>query len=290
MLGEGDCEQRKEEARGAEDRNFHTVYQCYVPRIRDMTPYYSENGIAIYHGDCLQVMPECSPASFDACITDPPYGTTACAWDSVIPFVPMWAELDRLIQRNGALVLFGAQPFTSALVMSNVKAFKYEWVWKKSHATGQLNLNVRPMNEHDNILVFGGERLTYNLQLTNKPKGTIRAPTRMGLSDCYGSQREYDRTIPIDMRAPTTVLEFGSVNHGERGLHPTQKPINLMRYLIQTYTSAGDAILDFTCGSGTTLRAAKDTGRRAVGIDISEECCEIAAKRLSQEVFNFAEV
>lgn len=246
-----------------------------------MKPYYQRNGITIYCGDCLEVMPGLVEP-VDAIIADLPYGTTSCEWDSVISLEQLWDEYKRLIKQNGAIVLTGCEPFTSVLVMSNINWFKYDWIWKKSHATGQLNLNIQPMREHEHVLVFGQGRTTYNLQLTQKPLDKIRAPTRMGLSDCYGSQREYNRTIPVEMRAPTSVLEINSVNHGERGLHPTQKPIALMSHLVRTYTNPGELILDNTMGSGTTLVAAQNEGRQAVGIELSEEYCKIAVERLRQ--------
>jgi len=203
----------------------------------------------------------------------------------VIPFEPLWAQYKRLIKPRGAIVLFGSQPFTSALVMSNLSWFKYEWVWKKTHATGQLNLYVRPMTEHENICVFSSGRTTYNLQLTKKPKDKIRAPTRMGMSDCYGAQREYDRTIPIDSRSPTTVLEFGSVNHGERGFHPTQKPVDLLAYLIRTYTNTDEIVLDNTMGSGSTGVAAIQEGRRFIGIEKDDGYFAIAEERIKKATF-----
>ena len=239
----------------------------------------------LHCGDCLEIMPTLKSGSVDMILCDLPYGTTNCSWDSVIPFEPLWAQYKRLIKPRGAIVLFGSQPFTSALVMSNIEWFKYCWVWKKTHATGQLNLNVRPMTEHEDICVFCNGRTTYNMQLTTKPKEKIRAPTRMGLSDCYGAQREYNRTIPIDMRTPTTVLEFGSVNHGERGYHPTQKPVNLLAYLIRTYTNEGETVLDNTMGSGSTIVAAIQEGRNAIGIERDADYFAIAQRRCEKATF-----
>ena len=239
----------------------------------------------LIHGDCLEVMPTLESGSVDAIICDLPYGTTNCSWDSVIPFEPLWVQYKRLIKPRGAIVLFGSQPFTSALIMSNIDWFKYEWIWKKTHATGQLNLNVRPMTEHENICVFASGKTTYNLQMTKKPKDKIRAPTRMGMSDCYGAQREYDRTVPIDMRSPTTVLQFGSVNHGERGYHPTQKPVDLLAYLIRTYTNEGETILDNTMGSGSTIVAAIQEGRNAIGIERDADYFAIAQQRCLEATY-----
>ncbi len=138
------------------------------------------------------------------------------------------------------------------------------------------------MNEHDNILVFCDGQSTYNLQLTDKPKSKIRSPTRMGLSDVYGHQREYNRTIPIGKRVPTTLLEFGSPNHGEGGLHPTQKPVALLKYLVKTYTNPADTVLDFTMGSGTTGVACTLTGRNFIGIEIDADYYAIAERRIRE--------
>lgn len=244
----------------------------------DMTPFYDRDDITIYCGDCLEILPLLAPP-FDAIIADLPYGQTANGWDKIIPIGPLWLEYKRLIKKNGAVILFGRQPFTSMLIMSNLEWFKYEWINKKSTATGQLNVNIQPMTAHDNIVVFGEGRITYNKQLAKKPLDLIRNPTRAGPSTNYGSQREYGRTIPLDQTVPTTVLEFNK----EFGLHPTQKPLNLMRYLIRTYTNPGELILDNTMGSGTTLEAAQNEGRRAVGIEISEEYCKKARGRLKQQ-------
>lgn len=253
-----------------------------------MRPYYEHAGITIYHGDCLNVMPILPDQSFDAVITDPPYGTTACAWDTVIPFAPMWAELKRLIKPRGAIVLFGSQPFTSALVMSNVEWFKYSWVWHKSQATGHLDANRRPMKEHEDITVFSEGMSTYNPRISIKRPENIRPFTGRAATtqQVYGTfDPDAPRTIPLDMTYPRSVLKLNNVIETDR-LHPTQKPLALLEYLIQTYTNPGGAVLDFTCGSGTTLRAAKNLNRRAIGIEIEERYCEIAARRLQQEVMD----
>lgn len=244
-------------------------------------PYYEHNGITIYHGDCLEVMPTLPDASFDAIITDPPYGTTACAWDTVIPFAPMWGQLKRLVKPRGAIVLFGSQPFTSALVMSNPKMFGYEVVWDKKLPTGYLDANRKPMKRHENILLFYDGRPTYNPVMRKgiaRTKGGMKAP-----SPIYGKANSTIKTND-DNYYPTSIFEIGNTDRDVD--HPTQKPIALMEYLIVTYTNPGDTVLDFTMGSGTTLRAAKNLGRKAVGIEISEDYCGVAARRLSQEVLD----
>jgi DNA modification methylase len=252
-----------------------------------MTLYYSYNGIDIYHGDCLEVMVSLPDASFDAIITDPPYGTTACAWDTVIPFAPMWGQLKRLVKSRGAIVLFGSQPFTSALVMSNPKWFKYEWVWEKDRPSGFLDAATRPLKAHENIVVFSDKEPIYTPQKAQGVAPVNRSGTNGKSSSLY--RNDYPRVIGGGNtdRYPRTVQKFNTVNnmHGEH--HPTQKPVALLEYLILTYTDPSATVLDFTMGSGTTLRAAKNLGRQAVGIELEERYCEIAARRLAQEVMDF---
>jgi site-specific DNA-methyltransferase (adenine-specific) len=245
-------------------------------------PFYHSDAITLYHGNCLEVMPGLAAQSFDAIITDVPYGTTACAWDSPIPFVPMWACLKRLARPRAAVVLFGSQPFTSALVMSNPGMFKYSWVWHKSQATGHLDANRRPMKEHEDIAVFCEGSNIYNPQITRKKIENIRPFTSRAAKtqQVYGAfDPDTPRTIPLDMTYPRSVLKLNNVLESGR-LHPTQKPLALMEYLIRTYTNEGDTVLDFTSGSGTTLRAAKNLKRRAVGIERELHYCEVTVKRL----------
>jgi site-specific DNA-methyltransferase (adenine-specific) len=226
-------------------------------------------------------MPTLPAASFDAIITDPPYGTTACAWDTVIPFGPMWVELKRLIKPKGAIVLFGSQPFTSALVMSNPGWFRYEWVWDKKLPSGHLNAKHIPMKRHENILIFSPETLgnfTYNPKMR---RGLFRQKGSSGkLSEVYGKYDHY--TVWNDQYYPVSLIEFANANQAAKD-HPNQKPLALIEYLVDTYTGPDGTVLDFTMGSGTTLRAAKNLGRRAVGIELEEKYVEIAIKRLAQE-------
>lgn len=242
-------------------------------------PYYQHNGITIYHGNCLDILPTIDAQSIDAVIADPPYGTTACAWDSVIPFEPMWRELKRIIKPRGAIVLFGSQPFTSALVMSNPGMFKYSWVWDKKNSSGYLDAKKRPMRRHEDVNVFGDGAVNYYPIMR---KGVLRR--KGGMQNPSQVWRKHSSTVSVnDDYYPTSIIEITNANRTEKE-HPTQKPLALLEYLIQTYTNEGDTVLDFTFGSGTTLRAAKNLGRRAIGIELDERYCDIAARRLSQEV------
>lgn len=239
--------------------------------------------VRLIQGDCLEILPTLVPQSVDAIITDLPYGTTACSWDEVIPFAPMWAEVKRLLKPRGAFVTTASQPFTSALVMSNPEWFRYEWIWEKDRATGHLNAQRRPMRKHENILVFSSNGTIYNPQISRKPKESIRPISRRAASDCYGTYSESaERGIPLDMTCPLSVLKINTANNGERGEHPTQKPVALYDYLIRTYTNAGDTVLDFTMGSGTTGVACVKTGRNFIGIELDPGYFKIAERRIAE--------
>ena len=234
-------------------------------------------------GDCLEVMPTLAPGSVDAILTDLPYGTTACSWDSVIPFAPMWAAIKHVLKPRGVFVTTASQPFTSALVMSNPKWFKYEWVWNKDRATGHLDATRRPMRKHENITVFSQNGHTYNPQIADKPIENIRPVSRRAASANYGKYKEYaERGIPLDKTYPQTVLQINTVNIGERGIHPTQKPVALYEYLIRTYTNEGELVLDMCAGSGTTGVAAINTGRRVICIEQREDYADIARARIAK--------
>jgi site-specific DNA-methyltransferase (adenine-specific) len=184
-------------------------------------------------------------------------------------------------KKNASIVLTASQPFTSALVMSNVKDFKYDVVWHKTQATGHLNAKKMPMRSHETILVFASSAPTYNPQLQDKPLENIRPIGRRAASDCYGKFKESaERGIPMDKRYPQSVETFKNPNHGEAGLHPTQKPVALMEYLIKTYTNPGELVLDNTMGSGTTGVACMNTGRRFIGIERDEKYFAICQERI----------
>jgi site-specific DNA-methyltransferase (adenine-specific) len=234
--------------------------------------------IKLLHGDCLELMKDIPNGSIDAIITDPPYGTTACKWDSVIPFEPMWSELKRIIKPNGAIVLFGSQPFTSALIMSNSKMFKYEWIWHKSHPTGFASSKKRTMKYHENILIFYKKQPTYIPQMT---KGKPNHWNVNKAGKVKNTQPALNEVINInkDNKFPNSVLYFSSPNRNGI-LHPTQKPVELIEYFIKTYTNENETVLDFTMGSGTTGVACKNLNRNFIGIELDEGYFNIAKERI----------
>lgn len=246
----------------------------------------------LYKGDCLEVMKQIPSESIDAIITDPPYGTTACKWDSVIDFDLMWEQLNRIIKPNGAIVLFGSEPFSSALRMSNIKNYKYDWIWDRVSPSGFLNANLMPMKRHELISVFVNKgKPTYNKQMEKRNPNANSLGKKenyskgKGNSDpkVYGSIKD-KKIISYneDLRNPTTIIEFSKGNN-RHSLHPTQKPIALMEYLIKTYTNENETVLDFTMGSGTTGVAAKNTNRNFTGIEQDEQYFKIASERINKE-------
>jgi site-specific DNA-methyltransferase (adenine-specific) len=232
----------------------------------------------LFHGDCLEILPTLPARSVDAVICDPPYGTTACAWDSVIPLEPMWAAIRHVLKSCGAVVLFGSQPFTSALVMSNPKFFKYCWVWDKKLTVNFLNAHKQPLRQTEDIVVFYKEQCTYNPQLETRGlprnKGGYNKPNG---SENYGIYHNVDSFNNI--YHPTNLIKISNAQQVGK-LHPTQKPVALMEYLIRTYTNEGDVVLDFTMGSGTTGVAAMNTGRRFVGVEMDAGYYAIAQERI----------
>ena len=235
-------------------------------------------------GDCLDVMRDIPDGSVDMVCTDPPFGTTACKWDSVIPFEPMWAQLKRIVKPNGAIVLMASQPFTSALVMSNVAMFRYQWIWEKNKATGHLNAKKRPLVSHEDVVVFSKATTNYFPQgLVEKETPSISKGDRgrkgVGSSgDCYGAATK--DAVQTHGNYPRSVIKFTVDMKAE--FHPTQKPVALMEYLIRTYTNPGETVLDFTCGSGTTGVAAANTARRFIGIERDPDYFQIASAHIQK--------
>lgn len=231
-------------------------------------------------GDCLEKMKEIPNGSVDMVMCDLPYGTTACKWDSVIPLELLWAHYRRVCKRNAAVVLTASQPFTSALVMSNTEHFKYEWIWQKDGGSNFATVKYQPMKEHESVLVFGCGRLIYNQQKQERigsRKGKTTTTVDSGRTNSvYGTQKGCGILEVPELRCPSSVQRIPR----ERGLHPTQKPVALMEYMIRTYTNEGETVLDNTMGSGTTGVACVNTRRRFIGIERDEAYFAIAKKRI----------
>lgn len=238
------------------------------------------DNIWLMQGDCLERMKEIPDGSVDMILTDPPYGTTACKWDSIIPLEPMWEQLNRIIKRNGAIVMTASQPFTSILVTSNLKAFKCEWIWEKDGGSNFATVKYQPMKEHESVLVFGNGRTTYN-QIKQERIGSRKGKETTTIdsgreNSVYGTRKGGKKLKVGELRCPRSIQRFNR----ERGLHPTQKPVALMEYLIKTYTNESETVLDFTMGSGSTGVAAKNLNRKFIGIELDEGYFEIAKNRI----------
>ena len=229
-------------------------------------------------GDCLERMKEIPDGSVDMILADPPYGTTACKWDSVIPLDLMWDQLKRVVKPNGAIVLTAQSPFDKILGCSNISQLKYEWIWEKTAATGHLNAKKAPMKCHENILVFYGKLPTYVPQKTFGHAPTNSFTKRNGDGECYGKTVEVSGGGSTE-RYPRSVQVFKSDKQKE-ALHPTQKPVALMEYLIKTYTLEGETVLDFTAGSFTTGVACKNLNRKFIGIEKDEKYFNIGKSRI----------
>ena len=262
-----------------------------------MKPYYQDECVTIYHGDCREILPELAKMipKVDLVLTDPPYGTTACSWDTIIPFEQMWDGILRLTKDNTPIIFTTSQPFTSALIMSNPKMFRHEWIYKKRCASNFAQASYSPMKEHENILVFGKGKVNYypikearQGSGGNRVKYKFSEATRHKSGEFVGSMNGDFCDTSGELHYPSSIQEFNNRAQGDRGLHPTQKPVDLFRYLIETYSLEKNVILDPFMGSGTTLVASKLLNRRCGGIEIEEKYCEIAAKRCSQSVMKLA--
>lgn len=236
----------------------------------------------LYLGDCLDLMVGIPDGSVDMILCDPPYGTTACKWDTVIPFEQMWRNVWRALKFNGIAAFTASQPFTSALVMSQPSLFRHEWIWMKNRGSNFANTVREPMKEHESVLVFSRGKWTYNKQMQERTGGGANrvkyefeqdAPER---TDNYNSFTFKRPAQLSELRVPSSWQKFNC----EVGLHPTQKPVALMEYLIKTYTNEGETVLDFSMGSGTTCLAAKNLGRQFIGIEKEQKYYDIANQRL----------
>lgn len=246
----------------------------------------------LYCGDCLERMKEIEDKSIDAIICDPPFGTTACKWDSVIPFDKLWEQYKRIIKDNGAIVLFGREPFSSKLRMSNIKNYKHEWVWNKEQAGNFIQAKNHPLRVTENIMVFCNEKVKY-YPIMEKAKEENKRPLSIKLqkTNFLGkvSQGEFksSENYNPDLRYPKNILTFNArskeCNNVNR-VHPTQKPVALLEYLIKTYTNEGEMVLDNTMGSGSTGVACVNTNRKFIGIEMDENYFNIACDRIDKAI------
>lgn len=246
--------------------------------------------INLMQGDCLERMKEIPDGSVDMILTDPPYGTTACKWDSIIPLEPMWGQLKRIIKPNGAIVMTASQPFSTTLISSNIEMFKYCWVWEKSRLTGHVHAKNKPMKKHEDICVFSSGVTTHESQsknrMTYRPQGLISIEPKVrkkgGAGDVVmGARPSHKDTLRTVTGYPASILK---VRSAIRPVHPTQKPVELMEYLIKTYTNENETVLDFTMGSGTTGVACVNTDRKFIGIELDETYFNIAKERIESTV------
>jgi site-specific DNA-methyltransferase (adenine-specific) len=238
--------------------------------------------VNLINGDCLERMKEIPDGSVDMVMTDPPYGTTACSWDAVISFEPMWAELKRVTKKNAAIALCASQPFSSTLICSNLSMFKHEWIWIKNRGSNFANTVREPMKEHESVLLFSNGGWVYNKQMQERTgSGSDRVKYEVAFKTSSENYREFEdkpaKKLP-ELRVPSSWQKFNT----EVGHHPTQKPVALMEYLIKTYTNEGQTVLDFTMGSGTTGVAAMNLGRKFIGIEKDEKYFDIATKRIEE--------
>lgn len=239
----------------------------------------------IYNEDCLEGMKRIDDKSIDCIICDPPYGTTQNHWDSIIPFEPLWKQISRIIKDDGAILLFSSQPFTSVLVMSNPKMYKYEWIWQKTHPKGHLNAKKMPMRAHENIEVFYKKTPTYNPQMTHGHKRKVANSNYIRESNgdsCYGREvriTSYDSTD----RYPLDVQIFSNADQRNK-IHRTQKPVEIYEYFMRTYTNRGDIVLDFAAGSMSLAIAAINTGRYYICFEKDREIFNLGSQRVKEHM------
>jgi len=249
--------------------------------------YFETNNGILYCGDCLEIMPKFPEKIFDVIITDPPYGTTACKWDVIIPFEDMWRELKRIRKDRTPIFIFSKQPFTSFVVLSNLNEFRYEIIWKKEKGVDFGNSNKKPLNIHENIIVFYKKQPKYHkTRVLLKGNPYIKKNNKKAKHIFYSEYLQQEKTwVNEGVRVPVTVIECSRDNiHRNKNFHPTQKPVKLIEWFLKSYTDRGDLVLDFCIGSGTTAVACEKLKRRWIGIEINPEYCEIAKQRILREI------
>lgn len=256
----------------------------------------------LYNGDCLEIMDMLIKQGIqvDAIITDPPYGTTQCKWDSIIPFDEMWARLNKLIKPNGAIVLFGSEPFSSQLRCSNIQNFRYDWIWDKVFPVGHLVAKHRPMQQTENISIFYKKGGSYNPQMIKLSEEEYKKKVAKLRKSSYDSKSELTpkhkelSVYEVDLerykyKHPTNILTYNKLNkecNSVNRVHPTQKPVDLLEYLVKTYTNEGEIVLDFTMGSGSTGVACMNTNRKFIGIELDENYFNISINRIFENYCN----
>ena len=255
--------------------------------------YYNDEYVKLINGDCLDIMKKIPDKKIDMILCDLPYGSTSCKWDTVIPFEPLWNEYKRIIKDNGAIVLTATNPFASTLINSNIGMFKYEWVWHKNTTSGFALAKKQPMRNHELVLVFYKKQPTYNpikelrdLNEESKKRMNYDFTSTKGVNEHQNGIKKV-QFIPEDkdLCYPKTVKKWNSVNSHKR-LHPTEKPIEMFEYLIQTYTNKGELVLDNCAGSSTTLVACQNLNRKGVGIELEKEYCDVSKIRLTENYNN----
>jgi len=251
---------------------------------------YSECYAQVFLGDCLELYKNIEPKSIDLILTDLPYGTTACKWDTIIPFDKLWGMVNYLLKPNGAFITTASQPFTSALVMSNPKMFKYEWIWDKVQPSGQMTAKYMPMKLHENICVFYNEKPIYNRQFTERKSQDIRVnavrnknnqKNKIAHAHLGGADNKYAEDYNPLLVNPKSIIRYSKQPDRKAFLHPTQKPIALFDYLLKTYSNENMTIFDPCMGSGTTGVACKNLKRNFIGIEKDEQYFKIAEQRIN---------
>lgn len=239
--------------------------------------------IQLYKGNCLEIMKDIPNGSIDMILCDLPYGTTSCKWDTIIPFEPLWEQYNRVIKDNGAIVLFGNEPFTSMLICSNLKGFKYRWDWDKKIPSGMSYARFRPMQQTEDIAVFtkNGGKTIYNPQMVKRDKAIKGGGMKDSESASSVGYKALKKTY--EYKNPITLIQFDKIRKGS--LHPTQKPVELLEYLIKTYTNENETILDNTMGSGSTGEACLKTNRNFIGIEQDDNYFEIAYNRINGYIY-----
>jgi len=236
----------------------------------------------LFHGDCLEIMPSLAAQSIDLIFADLPYGTTQCSWDVILPFDKLWVQFERLIKPHGSIIFTASQPFTSLVVQSKIDWFQVEWIWAKNAGSNFGNLDFQPMKEHESVLVFAPHTPLYHpifQERTNSGKARVKTPIKYQTqTPVYGKYKPIVVKRP-ELRYPSSIQKFNR----ERGLHPTQKPVALLEYLIKTYSDEGATVLDPVMGSGTTLVACQHLNRFGVGIELQEEYFKTAQKRIQED-------